>query len=148
EMTFSNGVFDVVTAIEVMEHVSDVDATVSEVHRVLRPGGHFYLTTPNRWFPFETHGPIVRGRRLTPLPVPFATWLRPIHRRLADARAWGRRELIQAVERAPFQLVGHRYMYPPFDRSALRRIRAVTDFLEKTPLAAFGMAHVCVFERL
>jgi SAM-dependent methyltransferase len=39
--------FDVVNAVEVLEHVEDDEAFVANVARVLRSGGHFVMTTPN-----------------------------------------------------------------------------------------------------
>jgi 2-polyprenyl-3-methyl-5-hydroxy-6-metoxy-1,4-benzoquinol methylase len=45
--------FDVVWAGEVIEHVADTTAWLSEVRRVLRPGGRLLLTTP-------AHGLLVR----------------------------------------------------------------------------------------
>jgi SAM-dependent methyltransferase len=60
-LSYPDNTFDVITAIEVMEHVGDVDAVLAEVARVLVPGGRFLVTTPNRWFPFETHKPIIAG---------------------------------------------------------------------------------------
>jgi len=47
ELQYSSDLFDVVVATEVIEHVRDVDAFVAECVRVLRPGGLYYLTTPN-----------------------------------------------------------------------------------------------------
>lgn len=38
--------FDVVTLMDVLEHVTDVDATVAAAGRVLRPGGILYVHTP------------------------------------------------------------------------------------------------------
>jgi len=45
-MPFAAASFDSVLALEVLEHVSHADACVSEVARVLRPGGVFLLTVP------------------------------------------------------------------------------------------------------
>lgn len=47
--------FDVVWAGEVIEHVADTAAWLSEVRRVLRSGGRLLLSTP-------AHGPLARAR--------------------------------------------------------------------------------------
>lgn len=47
EAEYPAGHFDVVTASEVLEHVADPQALVSEIARVLRPGGLFWATTPH-----------------------------------------------------------------------------------------------------
>lgn len=39
--------FDIVVSVEVLEHVEEDERFVSEVCRVLRPGGLFLMTTPN-----------------------------------------------------------------------------------------------------
>jgi len=39
--------FDLITAVEVLEHVEEDELFVSEVSRVLKPGGTFIMTTPN-----------------------------------------------------------------------------------------------------
>jgi len=39
--------FDLITSIEVLEHVRDADAAVAELGRLLRPQGHLLLTTPS-----------------------------------------------------------------------------------------------------
>ena len=44
---FSTGSFDVVTMIEVLEHLADPRAFVQNALSWLRPGGLLYLTTPN-----------------------------------------------------------------------------------------------------
>jgi len=40
--------FDFVVSFQVIEHIEDDKKYVSEIHRVLRPGGKFIVTTPNR----------------------------------------------------------------------------------------------------
>ena len=141
-------VYDMVTAIEVLEHVADLPGTFAEVARVLKPGGRFCVTTPNRWFPFETHGPLIGGRRRKPWVAPGLPWVRPLHRRWSDARAFTRRELVAEAGRVGLVLVGHEWMMPPFDRNGLgKRVRWVTDWVERSPLAFLGMAHVAVFEK-
>jgi ubiquinone/menaquinone biosynthesis C-methylase UbiE len=39
--------FDMIVAIEVLEHVPEDKKFLDEVYRVLKPGGYFYMTTPN-----------------------------------------------------------------------------------------------------
>jgi len=44
-----SGSIDVVMSRSVMEHVADPRAVYTEMHRVLKPGGHFVFLTPNLW---------------------------------------------------------------------------------------------------
>ncbi len=46
-LPFRDGCFDVVTANMVLEHVKDPDQLLSEIYRVLAPGGIFLAHTPN-----------------------------------------------------------------------------------------------------
>lgn len=41
--------FDVVLSFDVLEHLFEIDKHLSEVHRVLKPGGCYLLQTPNKW---------------------------------------------------------------------------------------------------
>ena len=45
-LPFDDGAFDLVLCAETVEHVRDVQLLLSEVRRVLRPGGTLALTTP------------------------------------------------------------------------------------------------------
>jgi 2-polyprenyl-6-hydroxyphenyl methylase/3-demethylubiquinone-9 3-methyltransferase len=47
-LPFHDAAFDVVVAGEVLEHVTDLEGTVAEALRVLRPGGTFVCDTINR----------------------------------------------------------------------------------------------------
>jgi SAM-dependent methyltransferase len=147
-LAFDDDQFDMVTTIEVLEHVPDLEGSIREIHRVLRPGGSFCITSPNRYFPIETHGVIVGGRRRPPSHAPFITWVPPLHRRVADARSFTVRGLSSTIEAAGFRRTSFDYIMPPFDRSAMgRRIRPVTDRIERSPLKFFGMALVLVFTK-
>ena len=49
-LPFADGEFDRVVASEVLEHIPDDEAAISELVRVLRPGGTMAVTVP-RWLP-------------------------------------------------------------------------------------------------
>jgi 2-polyprenyl-3-methyl-5-hydroxy-6-metoxy-1,4-benzoquinol methylase len=44
---FDDDRFDVVVLSEVVEHLTDPRTLLNEVHRILRPGGLLWATTPN-----------------------------------------------------------------------------------------------------
>ncbi len=48
--------YDIVVSVEVLEHVEEDERFVSEVSRVLKPGGRFLMTTPNGDF-VQNHNP-------------------------------------------------------------------------------------------
>lgn len=53
-LPFPNGAFDLVTAFEVIEHLTDYRALIAECSRVTAPGGLFLVSTPNREYYNET----------------------------------------------------------------------------------------------
>src|SRR3954468_22375952 len=85
-LPFADNEFDQVTCIETLEHVRDVQLALSEIRRVLRPGGRLALTTPAaaRW------RVLVLG-----LEHPFSPHL----------RSFTRRSLRTVLESMGFQLV-------------------------------------------
>ena len=58
-LTFPDNTFDLLLSMEVIEHVGDPERMVSEVRRVLKPGGLALITFPSLDFPF-TYDPINR----------------------------------------------------------------------------------------
>jgi ubiquinone biosynthesis O-methyltransferase len=50
EIPAADASFDLVVAFEIIEHLSDWRAFLSEVRRVLAPGGQFLVSTPNKLF--------------------------------------------------------------------------------------------------
>ena len=67
-LPFADGAFDLVVSTETLEHVRDVQLLLSEVRRVLEPGGRLAVTTPAH-------------RGLMPVPDPLSPHLRFFTRR-------------------------------------------------------------------
>ena len=50
KLPFPDATFATVLSNSVVEHIPDIDGTLREVHRVLKPGGRFIFTTPSQHF--------------------------------------------------------------------------------------------------
>lgn len=55
KLPFPEGTFDIVVSNHVIEHVPNADRHLTEIARVIKPGGVVYLATPNRLWPREVH---------------------------------------------------------------------------------------------
>lgn len=147
-LSFADDFFDVVTAIEVIEHIVDLQLAAREIHRVLRPGGVFAITAPNRWFPVETHSFKIRGKEIPSKKWPFVPWVPPLHRRIATARNFRPSDLRQLLEPVGFQQVGTDFMMPPFERhKRAQRLRPLTEWLDGNWGRNFGVSVVAVFRK-
>ncbi|NNL95813.1 MAG: class I SAM-dependent methyltransferase [Xanthomonadales bacterium] len=147
-MPYPDSSFDTVLLNEVLEHVPDQQAGLDEIHRVLKPGGHLLVFSPNRGYPFETHG--VRRKssgKSLPFHTPFIPWLPlRIATRWLDfpARNYWPAELRSLLKAHGFEYRHHQFVWQTFEnltglqpawmratRGTLRRLSLV---LEKTPL--------------
>jgi ubiquinone/menaquinone biosynthesis C-methylase UbiE len=54
-LPFKKEFFDLVVSSAVLEHVGDIEETIREMFRVLKPGGKIYHEIPNYLFPVEPH---------------------------------------------------------------------------------------------
>jgi ubiquinone/menaquinone biosynthesis C-methylase UbiE len=57
-LPFSDEAFDILICTEVIEHLLDVQQALGELHRILKPGGVLYLTTPNKAGTGLFYGPL------------------------------------------------------------------------------------------
>jgi SAM-dependent methyltransferase len=153
-LPFPEGSFDVVLSHEVLEHVQDDAAALSEMVRVLRPGGRMLLFVPNRGYPFETHGIYWRGRYLFGN-IPLVNYLpRRLRDRLAPhVRAYTRRDLERLFAGLPVRSVQRTVIFGAYDNIIAgtprlgRTLRSVLQGLENTPLRIFGLSHFWVLEK-
>lgn len=68
ELPYKDGTFDLVTALDVVEHLDDDAAGLREFHRVLRSGGHILLFVPTFMFLWGIQDDVSRHRRRYTLP--------------------------------------------------------------------------------
>lgn len=64
KLPFKDNTFDVVITNHVVEHTPDQKKHLTEVLRVLKPGGYVYLATPNKYWLTDPH-----------YKLPFISWL-------------------------------------------------------------------------
>jgi len=125
---FADGCFDACVSNYVLEHIADPGSHLSEINRVLRPGGAYLFRTPNRhhyvalvsrWTPHWIHTAVANRLRHLPedAPDPYPTYYRlnsPRAIRRAAARSGlGVREL-RMVEKEPSYGMASRPLFVTF----------------------------------
>jgi ubiquinone/menaquinone biosynthesis C-methylase UbiE len=162
KIAFGNGEFDLALVNEVLEHVPDDKMGLGEVYRILKPGGLLIVFSPNRLYPFETHGVYFRGsHRKLPHYTPFVPYIPvPVGRFVFDywARNYWPWELGELIENAGFIVRRRDTIWQTFEnisgnqpgivgilRTPLRLLSAV---LERIPIVqVFGVSQVIVAEK-
>lgn len=154
-----DGMMDVALLNEVLEHVPDDRRALREVLRVLKPGGMLLIFSPNRRYPFETHGAFVKGStKRIPHYVPLMPYIPlPIARPFVDfwARNYWPRELRRLVADAGFQIIHTDYVWQTFEgisnnqpaviARARGLLRAISETCERVPLLrTLGVSQVIV----
>src|SRR5918997_2700061 len=147
ELGIRAGQFDAVVLNEVLEHVPSDRRALEEVHRVLRPGGTLVVMSPNRLYPFESHGVhLRRGGRAVAVSVPFIPYI-PLSVGRRIFRYWARNywpiELRRLITQTGFRIVHTGFIWQTFEgisghqplavRSALPLLRYLGGVLERTP---------------
>jgi SAM-dependent methyltransferase len=154
-LPFPANAFDLILSHEVIEHVqSDVDAA-REMVRVLKPGGRAVIFVPNRWYPFETHGIYWRGQYHFGNKL-FVNYLpRALRDKLAPhVEVYTRRDMTQLFEGLPVKFIERTVIFGAYDNiiarlgGAGKLLRAILQFLEKTPLKVLGLSHFWVVEKM
>jgi ubiquinone/menaquinone biosynthesis C-methylase UbiE len=150
---------DVALLNEVLEHVPDESRALREVHRVLRPGGTLLVFSPNRRYPFETHGARFRwsGRRM-PHYLPLVPYV-PLRLSQLAIEFWARNywpgELRRVVHQAGFTVTHTDYVWQTFEGISSHQprvigrvspvLRRVANLLERLPLLrTLGVSQVIV----
>ncbi len=54
-LPYDDDAFDIISSMHVVEHVKDPHLYISELCRVLKPGGIIFMDYPNRFYPVEQH---------------------------------------------------------------------------------------------
>jgi 2-polyprenyl-3-methyl-5-hydroxy-6-metoxy-1,4-benzoquinol methylase len=103
KLPFEDGYFDSVLCIDVIEHVEDDAVVLSEISRVLRPGGQLVLSVPNVEFPL-TYDPINFILKPFHKHLPIGIWGFG-HRRLYSAAA-----LESMLSRSGLKVIGITYL--------------------------------------
>jgi ubiquinone/menaquinone biosynthesis C-methylase UbiE len=154
-----DGSVDMAMLNEVLEHVPDDRRALNEVHRVLKPGGILLIFSPNRRYPFETHGAKFKGSvRRIPHYVPFIPYIPvPVARTVVDfwARNYWPGQLRQLVRHAGFDIIHTDYVWQTFEGISNRQpamiartkglLRALSQICERIPaVRTFGVSQVIV----
>lgn len=110
-LPFPDAQFDGVFMNEVFEHVDDEQRALSETRRVLKPGGHFVLISPNRWFPVEGHNIVIGSKEIGP--APLIPWLpERLTRKVMVARNYWPGQLEEHVREAGFSIQEVGFIWP------------------------------------
>ena len=162
KLPFESNKFNVVISNEVFEHFNDDVKASAEALRVLKLDGVLIIFTPNRGWPFETHGMFL-GDRYIWGNIFLLPWMpKFIRNKLSPhVKNYTNKEIINVVKSAydednqfMFDVKVHTHIFPAFDKIESRFgflgriIQFIFHKLEKTPLHFFGISHFIVAKKV
>jgi SAM-dependent methyltransferase len=163
KIPFASCSFDAALLNEVLEHIPDEARALSEIRRILKPGGTLLVFSPNRWFPFETHGVHLKwGNRKIPPYFPLIPYI-PLVAGRAVFRYWARNywpwELRSLLARNGFKFAKADFVWQTFENISGQQPRVISlakpvlqklsDFCEKTPLVRrLGVSQVLILSKV
>jgi ubiquinone/menaquinone biosynthesis C-methylase UbiE len=157
-LSFQNESFDIVFHNEVLEHVKDDSKTLQECFRVLKKGGYIIFFTPNRGWPFETHGIFLNKKYLWGN-IPLIPWLPKFlsNKLIPHVRNYSNGEINSLIKNSfkdtNYQIVLHTHVFPGFDKFVKRfgvigkLVQRIFHALEKTPFHFFGISHFIIIKK-
>lgn len=153
-LPYATHTFDTILSSDVIEHVADDGIAVREMVRVLKPQGRAIIFTPNRWYPFETHGHYWRGEYHFGN-TPFINYLPDALRNklVPHVRTYTARSLLRLFDEQPVHVVKYGRIFAAYDNiiarfgGTARRVRDLLYKLEDTPLDGWAYSHMLVIEK-
>lgn len=119
QLNFPNDFFDAVILNEVLEHISSIEKSLPEVHRVLRDNGKLIIFSPNRLYPLETHAVTIRRTNTkiphgTPL-IPYIPLSIGLKFFKYEARNFWPHELRSLIQRYGFNVIRSKFIAQTFE---------------------------------
>jgi len=159
KINFPDDSFDVVLVNEVLEHIPDQVKALLEIRRILKPDGVFIVFSPNRFYPFETHGiTMKKNRKEIPPYFPFIPYI-PLRLGVLifeyRARNYWPHELRELIKQQGFDLLHTGYSWQTFENISGQQpaaagmlrlpLRKIFFFLETIPIIrAFGVSQMII----
>lgn len=156
---YNDNSFDIVFVNEVLEHVPSDEVALREISRILKPKGFLFIFSPNRLYPFETHGVYLKkSGRLLAHYVPFIPYI-PLHIGNKFFNYWSRNywphELRKLINRCGLDIIQIEYVWQTFENISGKQpvflsilspiLRKLSNFCERLPMVrVFGVSQFIV----
>lgn len=118
-LPFSDREFDLVTCIEVIEHLFNPASVLSEVRRILRDDGFLVISTPNEYEWFQ------RLKFLSGKPIDWHPWSPTTHLHKSNTTQFinfVKEENWEIIKFLPFMLSGRRYLPVCLQKALVSRL--------------------------